>query len=53
VPTPRECATLQGFRDDFPLDQARTKSVAYKAVGNANPPGLSEAIIRAVLEQTL
>jgi len=51
--TPRECATLQGFRDDFPLDQARTKAVAYKAVGNANPPGLSEAIIRAVLEQTL
>ena len=46
--TPLECAALQGFPADWPW-KARTKSSHYRQVGNAVPPRLAEAVVRAVL----
>lgn len=46
--TARECARLQGIADDYdltPVSEHRAKI----AVGNAVPPPLAEAVVRAVL----
>jgi site-specific DNA-cytosine methylase len=46
--TARECARLQGIADDYdlaPVSEHRAKI----AVGNAVPPQLAEAVVRAVL----
>lgn len=44
--TPMECAALQGFPADWPWS-SRTKSSHYRQVGNAVPPPLAEAVVRA------
>ena len=45
--TPAECAALQGFPADHPW-QGNPTSV-YTQIGNAVPPALAEAVVRAVL----
>ena len=45
--TVRECATLQGFPDWFEFSGSKTSQ--YRQVGNAVPPGLGEAIARAIM----
>ena len=44
--TPRECALLQGFPPEFQLD-TRSDARSYRVVGNAVPPPLARAIVRA------
>lgn len=48
--TPRECARLQGFPDDFIIDVSDTQ--AYKQFGNAVTVNVSFAIAKSILEQT-
>lgn len=43
-----ECAALQGFPADWPFAAARTKTDQYRAVGNALPPAVAEAVGRAI-----
>lgn len=47
--TPRECATLQGFPADYPIEAAGTKTAMYRGIGNAVVPAVAEAIALAVL----
>ena len=42
--TPAECATLQGFPDGYPWHVCRTKRAQYRAIGNAVPPALAQAV---------
>lgn len=42
--TPAECATLQGFPDGYPWHACRTKTARYRAIGNAVPPALAQAV---------
>ena len=44
--TPRECARLQGFSDDFVIPVSDTQ--AYKQFGNAVTVNVSQAIAKAV-----
>lgn len=49
--TPAETALLQGWPEVIPaLAGCRTKTAAYRIVGNAVPPPVSEALGRALLE---
>lgn len=45
--TPRECARLQGFPDDFILPER--DSIAYKQIGNAISVNVAAAVIRNLL----
>lgn len=45
--TLRECAALQGFPDDYALDEVRTP--AMRQLGNAVPVALAEAIGRSLV----
>lgn len=45
--TVRECAALQGFPDDYALDEVRTP--AMRQLGNAVPVALAEAIGRSLV----
>ena len=47
--SPEECAVLQNFPADWPWHAARTKTARYRAVGNACPASLAEAVVRALL----
>lgn len=49
--TPREAARLQSFKDSFEFPVSRTQ--AYKQIGNAVPPLLSQAIATALKEKVL
>ncbi len=51
VITPRECARLQSFPDDFLFPVS--KSVQLKLIGNAVPPILARELGRVILEQYL
>ena len=42
--TPAECSTLQGFPDGYPWHACRTKTARYRAIGNAVPPALAQAV---------
>ena len=48
--TPAECATLQGFPDGYPWHACRTKSARYRAIGNAVPPALAQAVAATVVD---
>jgi len=48
--TPAECATLQGFPDGYPWNACRTKTARYRAIGNAVPPALAQAVAQTVLD---
>jgi len=48
--TPAECATLQGFPDGYPWHACRTKTARYRAIGNAVPPALAQAVAQTVLD---
>ena len=45
--TPRECARLQGFPDDFKITAADTP--AYKQFGNAVPPPVIELLAKQIV----
>lgn len=45
--TERDALILQGFPPDYPL-AGRTKDSRFTQIGNAVPPALAEAIVRAV-----
>lgn len=47
--TPRECARLQGFPDDFKINVSDAQ--AYKQFGNAVTVKVSNAIAKSILEQ--
>ena len=47
--TPRECARLQGFSDDFKIEVSDAQ--AYKQFGNAVTVNVSYAIAKSILEQ--
>ena len=47
--TPRECARLQGFPDDFKIDVS--DSQAYKQFGNAVTVNVSYEIAKSILDQ--
>lgn len=47
VLTPRECARLQGFPDDFKLPM--NDALAYKQVGNAVSVKVAQAVVQSVL----
>ena len=47
--TVKECATLQGLPDGYPL-QGHSMETLYKQVGNAVPPKLAQVVVEAVLE---
>jgi site-specific DNA-cytosine methylase len=46
--TVRQCATLQGFPDDYPWQGNKTEQ--YRQVGNAVVPRMAELLARAVLD---
>ncbi len=46
--TVEECAALQGFPAGLPWGDFRTKTLAYRGVGNAVPPKLAEVFARAI-----
>ena len=46
--TPRECAALQGFPDDFLFD-AKSLTRSHRVIGNAIPPPLAKFIIQAAI----
>jgi len=47
--TIEECAALQGFPAGLPWGDFRTKTLAYRGVGNAVPPKLAEVFARAIV----
>jgi len=47
--TPRECARLQGFPDDFKI--VVSDAQAYKQFGNAVTVNVSYAIAQSILDQ--
>jgi len=49
--TPRECARLQGFPEDFKFDVSDAQ--AYKQFGNAVTVKVSNAIAKSILEQVV
>ena len=49
--TPRECARLMGFPDDFKLNKSENQS--YKQLGNAVVPSVVEAIAREIIIQLM
>jgi site-specific DNA-cytosine methylase len=46
--TVEECAALQGFPAGLPWGDFRTKTLAYRGVGNAVPPKLASVFARAI-----
>ena len=48
--TPAECATLQGFPGGYPWHACRSKTARYRAIGNAVPPALAQAVAQTVLD---
>lgn len=47
--TEAEAATLQSFPDDYPWEEAGTRSAAFRCIGNAVPPLMARAVLEAVL----
>ena len=47
--TPRECARLQGFDDDFIIDVSNAQ--AYKQFGNAVTVNVSSAVAKRIKEK--
>lgn len=47
--TEEEAACLQSFPDGYPWYEAGTRSAAFRCIGNAVPPLMAEAVLRAVL----
>ena len=47
--TPRECARLQGFPDDFKLPEK--DALAYRQIGNAVSVNVAKAVVKALLLQ--
>lgn len=48
--TPRECARLQGFPDEFKYEGVVSDSQAYKQFGNAVTVNVAEALARQILD---
>jgi DNA (cytosine-5)-methyltransferase 1 len=47
---PQESSILQGFPDGYPWHACRTKTARYRAIGNAVPPALAQAVAQTVLD---
>lgn len=47
--TIEEAATLQSFPDDYPWQEAGTRTAAFQCIGNAVPPLMARGVLEAVL----